>query len=55
MIPKIAKSNMYRFKYDVGYFETGNFVCVGTIWEAIRFWFLYLFDGDELKENEDTK
>lgn len=48
MMPKIVKIDTYRFKYKVGYFYTGNFVMTRTIWEAIRYWFIYLICGDEL-------
>lgn len=48
MMPKIVKIDTYRFKYKVGYFDTGNFVLTLTIWQAIRYWFLYLIGGDEL-------
>ena len=49
MMPKIVKvTNIGRLKYKVGYFDTGNFVMTRTMFEAVRFWFLYLIDGDEL-------
>lgn len=48
MIPKIVKIDTYRFKYKVGYFDTGNFVMTQTMGEAIKYWFLYLIGGDEL-------